>query len=89
MTGTCEPRLNASLATLCAMVAVAVCVGSAPATACAHRSGLPSRLESAAQKWSRREMLTGTEPTVGYVPVATAPVTSGDAKNSLISTAKL
>jgi hypothetical protein len=34
-------------------------------------------------------MLTGTEFALGYVPVATAPVTSGDAKNSLIRAEKL
>jgi hypothetical protein len=42
------------------MVAVVVCAELGRGTACAHRSGLPSRLDSAEQKWSRRAMLTGT-----------------------------
>ena len=68
------------------MLAVAVCAELGSASACAHRSALPSRFDSAAHRWSRRAMLIGTSP-AAKVPVATAPVTIGDEKNSFMSTA--
>jgi len=49
-------------------------------------SGLPSRFASAAHTWSRREMLMGTSP-AAKLPVAAAPVTIGEEKNSFISAA--
>src|SRR6187551_3735346 len=88
VTGDCAPRLKASDATLAAMRAVAVCALDGSASACAHRSALPSRFDRAAHRWSRRATLSGTSP-AGKLPVATAPVTSGEEKNSFASTAKL
>src|SRR3954470_8576401 len=60
VTGDSAPRLKASAGTLLAILAVAPCACVGRAAACAHRSGLPRRFDSAAQKWSRREMLIGT-----------------------------
>src|SRR4051794_14095478 len=76
VTGDSAPRLKASATTLLAIFAVATWAVDGIGTACAHRSGLPRRFDSAAQKWSRREMLTGTA-SLANVPVAAAPVTSG------------
>src|SRR3954468_1904926 len=88
VTGDSAPRLKASATTLLAIFAVAACAVVGSGTACAHRSALPNRFDSAAQKWSRRVMLTGTA-SLANVPVAAAPVTSGDANSSLISAGKL
>ena len=73
---------------LAAIFAVAVWVVVGSVAACAQMSALPRRFESAAHRWSRRDTLTGTA-FASKVPVATAPVTSGDAKNSLMRAAKL
>jgi len=62
VTGACAPRLNASAATLAAIVLVVRCVLLGSGAACTHRSGLPSRLDSAAHRWSRRAMLRTRRP---------------------------